>query len=83
MSLTLSNIPQINADKLFAIAWRLVSNETVADVRDLVAKIHEAANIVVAAATRIAGIEDDGDRAIYTPEQAERINQVILHYHED
>lgn len=75
-------ISQIDIKKLFAIAYQLVSAATVQDVSDLIATINAAVAIVNAAALRIAGLENDGDRALESPEQAERINQAIVQYYE-
>lgn len=48
-------LDQINTEKLFAIAWRIASEETVAEAKAFVALVNEAAKLVIKAGLRIRG----------------------------
>jgi hypothetical protein len=78
-----AQLQAVDTAKLFTIAMRLVSVETVQDVRAFAAKVQEASQIVVAAAMRIAGLDAPADtRALHTPAQSAQIETAIAAYQE-
>jgi hypothetical protein len=78
-----AQLQTIDTAKLFAIATRLVSVETVQDVRAFATKLQEAAQIVTAAALRIAGIDAPADtRAVHNPAQIVLIERAISVYND-
>lgn len=70
-------MPKINTEKLMAIVWRIVSDETVEDIHEMADKIEEAADIFVRAGMRILGLENDA-RAL--PD--EDVERVLAEYQE-
>jgi hypothetical protein len=78
-----AQLQAVDTAKLFEIAMRLVSVETVQDVRAFAAKVQEASQIVVAAAMRIAGIDAPTDtRALHSPVETVKIETAIAQYWE-
>ena len=76
--LTLLNTA-IDLDRLWQIAGRLVSIETVHDAREFADTIQQAADIVTQAGLRIAGVQS---RAVLPNEQARLVHAACTQYHE-
>lgn len=69
-------LKDLDAEKLFAIAWRICSDETVDETQELALLIKRAAELVIKAGQRILGIET---RAIDDPD-ADLVGRIVEEY---
>lgn len=75
-------LEQINVEKLFAIAMRVVSYDSVDDVRAFAQAVQQAAALVIKAAYRIAGIgpQDGVDDTRALDPDAETVDRIVEEY---
>jgi len=71
------NFTLLDMDKILAMANRLVSVQTVADIQEFRVKVQEAAEIATEAALRILGVTT---RALLPDDQAAIVSEIVLRY---
>ena len=74
----LQSFADLDIDKLFAIARRVVSDDTVEEVHEFTNLVHLAADLVVKSAMRI--VLGESPRNL---EDVSRVNQIISAYQKD